>query len=78
MYSPEPISVSIAPGQIALHLMFFFAYIYPVFFVRPTSACFEAVYTAPALAPYRPPIEAMLTITPFPSLRNMFTAFLLV
>lgn len=66
-FMPAVILVITAPGAMALQRIPLLAYIIkPVFFVNPTTACFEAVYAAPACAPFSPPVEAVLTITPCP------------
>src|SRR5664279_623292 len=57
-----PMLVSTAPGAIALQRIPDFAYWKPTFLVNPITACFDAVYAAPALEPHRPPIEALSLI----------------
>ena len=39
----EPMFVATAPGAIPLQRMFWSAYMNAVFFVNPTTACFDAV-----------------------------------
>ena len=50
------------PGQIALQRIPSFAYIKPIFLVRPTTANLDAVYAAPARHPNKPPTDAVLII----------------
>ena len=77
LYIVVPIFVFTAPGAIALQRIPKLAYWNPTFFVKPTTACFEAVYAAPALDPKSPPADAILIMMPDFFLTNIGIAFLL-
>ncbi len=55
-----------APGATALTRMPLGPYMNALDFVRPTTACFDAVYAAPADEPRRDASDEVFTIEPLP------------
>src|SRR5699024_10941203 len=68
--SPPAISVFTPPGAIALQRIPFVAYWKPTFLVKPTTACFAAVYATPAREPWSAAADAMLIMTPLSASRK--------